>query len=351
MLSDGSWAAGLARDLLERWSEIAAEATRRGALEEDRARLLLGASLSLAVEMFFEKGDPADPHFTEWEHPWRKFGGDNPGTVYLSAPVDPGLVYRVRGRATDARYIGVQLYTKGPGFNAPSANLSDRELGVGPDGELDFTVGAADPGDGRPWLPLTDGDYLVMVRVYRRGVFGPAPELDIAVAGGTSAPLAVAARAAAAFFNEAVRSTMSVTEVLRSAGANRYPAPDATVRAPKYTGALFPTLDNVYDGCWMELDDGQMLEVRGRLPEARYSSFVFYDRWFAMLDYRKTRCFLTAEEIELAPDGSYRILIGPRDPGAPNWIDTGGLRQGIFAIRTLLPQSRELPSLTVINLQ
>ncbi len=149
-MSENPLAEGLSRDLLERWNDISVEPAGRGELEQDRARLLLGAALSLAVEMFFEKGDPADPHFTEWEHPWRKFGGDNPGTVYLSAPVEPRLVYRVRGRAADARYIGVQLYTKGPGYNAPSANLSDQELGIVPGGELDFTIAPEDPGDGWP---------------------------------------------------------------------------------------------------------------------------------------------------------------------------------------------------------
>ena len=346
-----SLAALLAQDLRERWGEITAEAAGRGDLEAERAELHLAAAMSIAMEMFFEKGDPADPHFTEWEHPWRKFGGDNPGTVYLSAPVDPRLSYRIRGRAASARYVGVQMYTRGPGFNAASANLSDHELRMTPAGDLDITVAAADPGDGRPWLPLIEGDYLVMIRVYRQDVFGPDPDLTIEVVDGELPSTSVRERSAAAvaFFNEGVRSTMSVTDVLRSAGANLYPPADAPVRRPKYMGALFPTRDNVYDGCWMELADGQMLDVRGRLPDARYSSFVFYDRWFATLDYRRTRCFLTADEIQLAEDGSYRVLIGPTDPGEPNWIDTGGLTQGIFAIRTLLPQSRELPSLTVVG--
>jgi len=32
-----------------------------------------------------------------------------------------------------------------------------------------------------------------------------------------------------------------------------------------------------------------------------------------------------------------------------NWIDTGGLSQGIFAIRCLLPEQRYLPDVEVIK--
>jgi hypothetical protein len=44
------------------------------------------------------------------------------------------------------------------------------------------------------------------------------------------------------------------------------------------------------------------------------------------------------------------VVLGPRDPRHPNWIDTAGLTEGIFAIRYLLPQERELPEVEVIVL-
>jgi hypothetical protein len=142
---------------------------------------------------------------------------------------------------------------------------------------------------------------------------------------------------------------MAVTDTLRAAGVNRYPAPDAPIHRPRYTGALFPTLDNVYDGFYVDLDDGEMLRLRGRPPEARYSSLVFYDRWFNTPDFPAHRCYRTVDELELAADGTYEVLIGPDDPGHPNWIDTGGLREGIFSIRCLLPTERHLPEAEVVH--
>jgi hypothetical protein len=342
----------LADELAAPWQQMVPEVPGGSAREHRAAVELLHAALSLSLEMWFEKGDPADPAFTDWEHHWRKFGGDNPGTVYATAPVDPAARYRITGRAPDARYVGIQVYTRGPGYNAPSANLGDHGLAITAAGEFTVEVGGAAPSDGRPWIPLVADDYLVMVRVYRRDVFGPAPELRIERVDGDPAPaldVDARARAATAFFREAVLSTLSVTDVLRQAGANAYPAPDAPVHQPRYTGALFPTLDNAYDGCWVDLGPGEMLEVTGRIPRARYSSFVWYDRWFATPDYRRVRCFRTADDVVSEPDGSYTLFVGPDDPGHPNWIDTDGLRQGIFAIRCLLPEERMLPALRVVR--
>ena len=192
--------------------------------------------------MWFEKGDPSAPVLTNWEHPWRKHGGDNPTTIYLSAPVSPDLQYRLRGPIGDAVYAGVQVYTRGPGFNAPSANISDTDL-LGGGREIDLLIGGRGPDDGTPWLPLVADDYLVMVRLYHDSSPVALPPLSLScidAAGGIGLLWSERATNAVTFFREAVLSTTSVTEVLRAAGVNRYPPPGAPVKAPRYTGALFP---------------------------------------------------------------------------------------------------------------
>lgn len=342
----------LSQALAENADVVGAEVSGLGPLEHERALFFLLSAYDLATEMWFQKGDPSAPVLTNWELPWRKYGGDNPTTIYLSAPVSPGLRYRLRGPIGDAVYAGVQVYTKGPGFNAPSANISDTDL-VGSSREIDLLIGGSDPADGTPWLPLVDDDYLVMVRLYHRSVPGSPPPVTLSCLDAPPAaglPGDVRADSAEAFFREAVLSTMSVTEVLRAAGVNRYPPPDAPIKAPRYTGALFPTLDNVYDGFYVSLGPDQALRLRGRPPTARFWSFVFYDRWFNTPDIPAHRCFLTGTDIELDADRRYEVVLGPRDPGHPNWIDTAGLTEGIFAIRYLLPQERELPVAEVFTL-
>lgn len=38
-------------------------------------------------------------------------------------------------------------------------------------------------------------------------------------------------------------------------------------------------------------------------------------------------------QIALEPDGSYRIVVGPQDPGVPNWIDTTEHHRGALLWR------------------
>ena len=342
----------LAAALVDARVQVEPEIEGRGQTEVDRAMQFVLSAYDLAVEMWFQKGDPSAPRLTDWERPWRKYGGDNPTTTYLSAPVAPGHSYRLQGDIGNAVYVGVQAYTKGTGFNAPSANISDSDL-LGAEGPIDLQIGGDQPADGRPWLPLADDDYLVMVRLYHR-----SPELDtppFTIERIDDEPMvarstADRAAAAEAFFRDEILSTMAVTDTLRAAGVNAYPAPDAPVHRPRYTGALFPTLDNVYDGFFVDLRPGEALRLRGRPPVARYSSLVFYDRWFNTPDFPEHRCYRTLDELEVDADGTYQVLIGPDDPGHPNWIDTGGLLQGIFAIRCLLPGQRHLPQVQVIDL-
>lgn len=230
----------LAQALAEEAEVVAREVEGLGQLEADRALFFLLSAYDIATEMWFQKGDPTAPVLTNWELPWRKYGGDNPTTIYLSAPVSPTLRYQLRGPIGDAVYAGLQVYTKGPGFNAPSANISDtRLLRGGP--EIDLLIGGHDPGDGTPWIPLVADDYLVMVRLYHRQVPGVVPPpisltcLD--AAPGTGPSLTQRADEAEAFFRDCVLSTMSVTEVLRQAGVNGYPN-----RMPPSTNPVTPEL-------------------------------------------------------------------------------------------------------------
>lgn len=343
----------LAEALSEGSFIVAREVEGRSLTEAQRGLFFLLSAYDLATEMWFQKGDASAPELTDWEQPWRKYGGDNPTTRYLSAPVSPEHTYRLQGPIGEALYAGVQVYTRGPGYNAPSANISDRSL-VGAGTEIDLLIGGADPGDGRPWLPLVADDYLIMVRLYHRHPPEDSHRLSICRIDDAAAPplsWSRRARTAEEFFRDEIKSTLAVTETLRAAGVNAYPPPDAPVHQPRYTGALFPTVDNVYDGFFISLEAGQALRLRGRPPTARFWSVVFYDRWFNTPDYLQHRCYLTGDDVVLDDDGDYEIVLGPDDPEHPNWIDTAGLTEGILAIRCLLPQRRELPQTTVINLR
>jgi hypothetical protein len=338
------------------WNDMAAHVSAAvdGMPELERARAadFLFAAFGLAVEMWYQKGDPADPAWTEWMHPWRKLAGDNPGTVYLSAPVSPRHRYRVRGPLAGAHYVGVQLYHQVGGFNAPSANISSAELVAGPDGRFELMLGGQRPDGTANWLPLQDGDYIAMVRVYS---YAPWTRWDVSIEridDSPAEPLPAEERLAKAtsYFEAEVLSSIELTELIQAGGTNAYGPPDATYRQPKYGDALFPTLDNTYEGFFVDLRPNEAILLHGRLPKAKYTSLVFYDRWWATPDYPRLRCYLTDRDLALNADGTYDAVIAATDPGVPNWIDTGGLTQGVFASRFLLTQETLLPDASVVGL-
>jgi hypothetical protein len=320
-------------------------------LERARTADFLFAAYGLAVEMWYQKGDPAAPAWTEWMHPWRKLAGDNPGTVYLSAPVSPRHRYCIRGPLAGPHYVGVQLYHKVQGFNAPSANISSADLVAGDDGRFELVLGGDGPDGAANWLPLQEDDYIAMVRVYS---YDPWTRWDVSIEHVDDAPaepLPAEERLAkaASYFEAEVLSSMELTELIRAGGTNAYGPPDATYRQPKYGDALFPTLDNTYEGFFIDLAPDEAILLHGRLPKAKYTSLVFYDRWWATPDYPRLRCYLTDRDLVLNPDGSYDAVIAASDPGVPNWIDTGGLTQGVFASRFLLTEEKLLPEASVVK--
>jgi len=62
---------------------------------------------------------------------------------------------------------------------------------------------------------------------------------------------------------------------------------------------------------------------------------------------------LNASSAALEPDGTVRILVAGRDPGAVNWLDTAGHATGYVIVRWLLPDvpgSPVAPEVRVIRI-
>ena len=109
---------------------------------------------------------------------------------------------------------------------------------------------------------------------------------------------------------------------------------------------LFPTPDNVYQVCWYRFGYDQVMFVRGKLPAARYFSFVLCNLWMESLDYTRHRIVLNHGAIETDGEGNFEIVLAHRDPGHPNWMDTAGHHAGYLIARSLLPEGAA-PALTV----
>ncbi len=209
---------------------------------------------------------------------------------------------------------------------------------------IDLLIGGREPGDGRPgsrWSMATTWSWCGSTTTRSRS----RPRrfaVEHRRSGRCGAALERAAVTAEAFFREAVLSTMASPRCYGQPGSTATRPPVPRLRHRATPARCSPPSTTSTTGSIAGLGPGQALRLRGRPPTARFSSFVFYDRWFNTPDIPAHRCFLTGSDLELNPDGTYEVILGP-DPGHPNWIDTAGLTEGIFAIRYLLPQQRDLP--------
>lgn len=96
-------------------------------------------------------------------------------------------------------------------------------------------------------------------------------------------------------------------------------------------------VDIYYSSGTFDLALDQALVMEGTLPECAFANVMLWNVHMQTLDYRHRRSSLNAVQVATGADGTYRIVIADRDPGVPNWLDTGGHRHGTIFWRFLLP--------------
>jgi hypothetical protein len=329
--------------------------------------------LSEGTELFLE-GDPERPRFSSIVTPARKFLGDNPDAIYHQALIRGDRSYRVRGRRDREVYISFTIHARDPagGINGPIlADLNDRQFDVAPDGTYELILSPDEqPGN---WVKLDPDARIVIVRSYfleqqsaqnnpdievRLHIEplvdpGPAPPLD-------DATLAQRLRDTLDF----VRATSLGVRVFGEPNPQPVPfvsdEPNAvgTPWSFRNTGiAAAGAVDIFYSSGTFDLGPDDALVMEGTMPSCDFANLVLWNPHMQMLEYRSRRASLNRAQMDLGPAGEYRLVISARDPGVPNWIDTGGHRRGTMFWRFLLPESdpetprcRVVPVDDVVNL-
>ena len=116
-----------------------------------------------------------------------------------------------------------------------------------------------------------------------------------------------------------------------------------------FTGTSWPQtyLEGLYD-----IDEGEALIIETELPErVRYWSFLLTDDLFATIDWTHRQSSLNGHQARIDTDGHFRAVVAPRDPGVPNWLDTGGCLHGAIQGRWNQASSAPHPTLTRVALE
>jgi len=289
------------------------------------------------LESVLEFGDPRFPAFYSLSHETLKIGADNPDNLYQNARIDGRLTYRIAGTRGTVHYLGFS--TKAGGFGttgslAPTGFLDSSTLRVERDGTFVVTVSAT-PHEGN-WLPMTAESAMLIVRqTFADRKTERRAELTIERVGAADRPepltpavLDEKLRDAAGFVEGTARLFADWARDF-AAHPNRLPRQDQA----RYQRAGGDPSIHYYHGYWALGPDEALVVHVPRIPPCETWNFQLNNYWMESLDYRWHRIHVNAHTAVANPDGSVTIVVAPRDPRRPNWLETAGHRVGTMCFR------------------
>jgi hypothetical protein len=320
--------------------DFAPEAEVRGEGYRHLARLV-----SYALQWYVDFHDPDFPAFHRYDDDVVKWGGPNADNHYYRAKVDPAGAYRIR---FDARGVRELLISTPEGEMQLDqyrvfAERSLRDFTAGEDGSVEILLGGTERDTN--WMPLHPQTDHVLLRLYvvdwandaipalfieRLGNQGRAP--------GRPSPATVAAALdrAATWIERTVAYWRTFLAQRRNDGVDNALRPPRSVPG----GAA----DILYGGGWWNLADDECLLIESEPPRARYWSFQLYSApWFESLDIANRLVSLNDEQMLVDSDGRFRLVVGARDPGVANWLDTEGRGAGMISYRYVWSENAPVP--------
>ena len=322
---------------------------------------------SLCQDWILEKEDPLHPTIFRSQGEARKLMVDNPDVDYWFASLDASRTYRLTGSRGSAPYIGLSVGTdvfRGAAEGARTGTLVqtnvDRSGGVqGEVIELYLAPDRAAVPDGAACVELPPGATQLAVRetFTNRATERPS-ELKIELVGSVPPPRAEP-EVIAEKLDTMSRFLLFVVNTCgfmwRGAAANTNRLQGAPGRrhvdAQQDENRTHSDADMVYMGGKWVLEEGQSLEVTIHPPPEPfvYWGLVIINPWMESYDYRYAQTCLSNGTAEANEDGSWTLTIGAQDPGRPNWLDTGGRREGFMLLRWVLAEDVPTPTCRLLD--
>ncbi|HET6970636.1 MAG TPA: hypothetical protein VFH92_05875, partial [Phenylobacterium sp.] len=261
-------------------------------------------------------------------------GIENPDNVYRLIPVSPDCRYELRGvrhRPAPAQ-VTYELMDSIPGVRGLGEQLAllmDRDMALGPDGSFVITLDS-DPAAGRPnHIRMTPEARCLFVRdTLSDWDRQRADSLTIVRTAGPDAsprtePELIAD--AAGLIPAYARFWLDLPKRFRQQLAFKTNAFDPPARRTGGWGFIANT--------HFELADDEAFVFTADPRAAPYHAALIANHWWIAMDAdRRSGAFNTAQA-QANRDGTITYVIAARDPGAHNWLDTGGVHTGIVQVR------------------
>ncbi len=262
--------------------------------------------------------------------PGSRWGIDNPDTIYRVIPISGDERYEIRGRVGQHR-MTENYFTLWDDAMGTQALLDGADLVTEPDGSFVVTVDA-DPAGSRPnhvqsndkahefyirdvmldWA-TDDPNWLEVVRLGPPANRPPMTEDE-------------QARRTVEYMHRFAQFSHGLAQGMTRGRPNRF----HLAYSADAGGAL---RNQVYVGGHFQLEDDEAFVIHVNDGGARYFTVPVSNVWGTTMDIRDRTGSLNKAQSEPNADGTWTYVLSNADPGVHNWVDPGGLSEGILTLR------------------
>lgn len=315
---------------------LTAERDDTVARRQDMYRYILGAVSNGFLN--YVNSDPGRPTITPlWNHQYN-YGGPNPDFAYKFTLIDPKGTYRISGFRGTSRFVEITQQSTdfaGTGTGKPGAITNDLDqLTIGEDGYFSVILSAERPADySGDWWQLGEDTLSLLIRAtsadWKKEV-DPRMAIDRLDDVPRPTPEEMAARFTnlPAWISQIIELDIGLTRYYREHhGINTIKKSQKMAESDPFKGQIY--LDGAF-----EIEDDEALILETEIPEQyRYWQILLADDRFATVDWVNRQSSINDVQARLDSDGKFRAVIAVKDPGVPNWLDTGGEPWGIIQMR------------------
>ena len=322
-------------------------------LERSAGFQYLARNISFGLDVGLEHSDPLFPQLFRVFTPTRKWGGDNPDCLYLSARIAGEHTYRVVGNRGTVHFVSFSVLRQTqdvkPGGSSQIGLLLGHELRTEWDGSFQIILGPErQPGN---WIPTAPDAHELLIRQFfgdweheepmtlrieRTGADGPPP-------APTPERLAVGLRGASEF--------LTANTALWRDWQERYRARPNTFISSATQKMFGATPGGTILHCYWQVQPDEALLIEFTPPKHFYYwEFELNDYWMCSIDYRYHLSSVNSKQAVMEEDGSVRVVVAHSDPGVPNWMGTDGHCEGHIGLRWMQCDETPTPAARIVKL-
>lgn len=300
--------------------------------------------------------DANDPEFVPMYNLGYNIAAPSPDFVYFSTPLDGRGVYRLRGNKGTNRFTFMQL--TGPNNSEdPAQNKNTMynyfrldQVPAAKDGSFDLILSAERPaGYKGHWVqmsPRSTGMFMRTVAydwLHERDPVVGIERLDTPVRTGRPTAENIAARLTG-LVGSLKRDTMVWYNHMKDLQDRKVWNTIGVEPWGTFPGQVY--LEGLY-----RIADDEALVLETAVPDkCLYWSFLVGDMQFRTVEYANHQASLNGFQAKRDRDGKFRAVIAKRDPGVPNWLDTGGYNAGVIQGRWNTCSSAPVPTARLVKL-